>query len=423
MIINQHLKDADPEIAALVRKEAERKELGLELIPSENCVSRAVLEVTGTILTDKYCEGYPGARYYGGCQFHDEIENIAIERAKKMFDAQFANVQPHSGSNVNLSVYLSLLKPGDTVMGPRLDHGGHLTHGSPVNFSGKLFNIVAYGVNPETELFEEEEILRVAREHNPKMIICGGSAYSRQWNWDVFRKAADEVGAKMMADVAHYAGLIVGGAYDNAINAAHIVTTTTHKTLRGPRGGLAVSNDAEIMKAYNKLVFPGTQGGPLMHQIAAKAVAFGEALKPEFKTYAQQVVKNARVLANTLTDCGFRIVSGGTDSHLMLVDARPLDVTGAECEEALGKVGITVNKNTIPNDPKPPKVTSGFRVGTPAITTRGFIEEDMKIVAECIERAIKFRDNDTELKKVRESIIAICKKRPLFPEDILHFPS
>lgn len=416
MISKARLGETDPEISALIKKEAERKEFSLELIPSENCTSFAVLEADGSILTDKYCEGYPGGRYYGGCEFYDQIEDIARERAKQMFGAERANVQPHSGSNANMAVYFGLLKPGDTVLGPRLDHGGHLTHGSPVNFSGKYFNVVGYGVHPETERFEADEVLRLAKLHKPKLIVCGATAYSRQFDWAGFRRAADEVGASLMADVAHYAGLIVGGAYPNALPYADVVTSTTHKTLRGPRGGLIVANKPEVMKAIDKTVFPGIQGGPLMHQIAAKAVAFKEALTPEFKTYAQQVVSNARALADALQARGYRILTGGTDSHLMVVDLRPNKLTGSDVETALGKVGITVNKNTVPDDPNPPKVTSGIRLGTPAITSRGFTTADMETVADCIAKAIDHRGDEQALGKVRERVREICRKYPLFPQ-------
>ncbi len=416
MISQTPLSQLDPDIAALIRKESERKEFSLELIPSENCVSRAVLEADGSILTDKYCEGYPGGRYYGGCENYDVIETIARDRLNKLFGSEFANVQPHSGSNANMAVYFGLLKLGDTVLGPKLDHGGHLTHGSPVNFSGKFFNIAAYGVHPETHLFEAEEVMKLAKQHKPKMIIAGATAYSRQFDWKAFRAAADEVGAILMVDVAHYAGLIVGGAYENAFPYADVVTTTTHKTLRGPRGGAVMSSKPEIMKPIDKIVFPGIQGGPLMHQIAAKAVAFGEALKPEFKTYAHNVVANARALAAALVERGYSILTGGTDSHLMVVDLRPIGVTGAEMEDALGKVGITVNKNTVPNDPKPPKVTSGVRLGTPAITSRGMGANEMKVVAECIDEAVKNRDNDSRLKEIREDVRKLCEGFPLYPE-------
>ena len=414
MISTESLSQVDPKIAELVQVETKRKEFSLEMIASENCVSEAVLEVQGSILTDKYCEGYPGRRYYGGCQYYDEIEKLARDRAKELFGAERANVQPHSGANANTAVFMALVEPGDTVMGLRLDHGGHLTHGSPVNFSGLFYNIAAYGVNPETGLIEEEEVMRVAKEHKPKLIVAGATAYSRQIDWAMFRRVADEVGAKVLADVSHYAGLIVGGVYDNPYPHVDVVTTTTHKTLRGPRGGLILCKKADY-KAINKAVFPGLQGGPLMHQIAAKAVAFGEALKPEFKTYASDVIDNARVLASGLQEKGLKIVSGGTDAHVMILDLTGSGATGADAEEALGVAGITVNKNTIPNDPNPPALTSGVRLGTPALTTRGFDKEDMKVVAECIAEAIAGRDDDAKLAAVNEKVVGLCKKRPLFP--------
>lgn len=419
MVSTTPLIEADPELDELIRKETARKELSLELIPSENCVSEAVLEAQGSILTDKYAEGYPGARYYGGCVYHDEIENLAIERAKKMFGAKFANVQPHSGSNANMAAIFALTKMGDTIMGAKLDHGGHLTHGSKVNFSGKYYNIVGYGVNPETETFHEEDLMAIAKESKPKLIICGATAYAPQLDWQMFRRVADSVGALLMADVAHYAGLIVGGAYPNPVGIADVVTTTTHKTLRGPRGGLVVTNDEKIIKKVNKMVFPGIQGGPLMHQIGAKAVAFKETLTPEFKTYAKNVIDNARALASNLQESGYKIVSNKTDSHVMIVDLRPNGLTGDVVEEALGKVGITVNKNTVPDDPNPPKVTSGVRLGTPAITSRGFDTADMKTVADCFVKAIQSRDNEAGLALVREEIIELCKRRPLFPHRLV----
>jgi len=408
------LLEADPQIAELVKRETERKEYSLELIPSENSVSEAVMEVTGSILTDKYCEGYPGKRYYGGCEFHDEIERLAIDRATQMFGAERANVQPHSGANANMATYFAFLNAGDTVLGAKLDHGGHLTHGSPVNLSGKLFKFVPYGVHPETHVFEETEVMRIAKEARPKLIVCGMTAYSRQIDFAMFRRVADEVGALLMADVAHYAGLIVGGAYQSPIAYADVVTTTTHKTLRGPRGGLIVCK-ADHIKAINKSVFPGNQGGPLMHQIAAKAVAFGEALKPEFKVYAHAVVENARALCQSLIRRGFKIVSGGTDSHVLILDLRGTPWNGALAEVALGKAGITVNKNTVPFDPNPPAVTSGVRMGTPTLTTRGMNVADMETVAECIHDAIHAQADDNKLQQVRARVKELCQQRPLFP--------
>ncbi|MDR2337272.1 MAG: serine hydroxymethyltransferase [Deltaproteobacteria bacterium] len=413
MVLQTSLSQTDPAIFELIQKEAQRKELSLELIPSENCVSAATREAVGSILTDKYCEGYPGARYYGGCVNYDEVERLAVERAKTLFSAETANVQPHSGSTANMAVYYSLLKPGDTVLGPRLDHGGHLTHGSPVNFSGKYFRIVAYGLDPQTQRYERDEIIRLAREHKPKMIIAGASAYSRQLDWEAFRIAADEVGAIFMADIAHYAGLIAGGAYQNPFPFADVVTSTTHKTLRGPRGGLILAKKV-FASALDKMIFPGIQGGPHMHQVAGKAVAFLEAQSPEFKKYARQVVKNAQLLAEELLKKGFKIVSGGTDSHLLLLDLRGLGVTGAQAEVALDQVGITVNKNTVPDDPQPPKVTSGIRIGTPAITSRGFDSTDIREVANCIEMVVKNFSKSQELEKVRGRVIELCQKRPLF---------
>lgn len=411
------LAKADPEIFALLKKETERKEFCLELIPSENVVSDAVLEITGSILTDKYCEGYPGKRYYGGCAFYDEIEDLAINRAKQLFGVEAANVQPHSGANANMAVYFAFLNPGDTILAPRLDHGGHLTHGSPVNFSGKLYKIVPYGVHPETEQFDMDEIRRLAHAERPKLIVSGATAYSRIFDWKGLRAIADEVGALLMADIAHYAGLVAGGAYPSPVGHAHIVTTTTHKTLRGPRGGLIMTSNDKL-KAINSAVFPRMQGGPLMHQIAGKAVAFREALKPEFKDYARQIVANAKALSDAITAKGLRIVSGGTDSHVMIIDLKNHIRTGAEIEVALGKVGITVNKNTVPNDTRPPAITSGIRIGTPAITTRGFGVPEMEVVADCIARVVENHDNEKALAAIRDDVVSLCKKFPLFPEKL-----
>jgi len=416
VISTTKLSQTDPEIEQLIIKETRRKEFSLELIPSENSVSEAVLEVQGSILTDKYCEGYPGKRYYGGCEYYDEIERLAQERARQMFNApeHSANVQPHSGANANAAVIFGLLQPGDKILGPRLDHGGHLTHGSPVNFSGKYFNVTGYRLHPETELYEPEDVAALAREHKPKLIICGATAYSRQIDFAAFRRIADEVGAVLFADVSHYAGLIVGGAYQSPVGHAQIITTTTHKTLRGPRGGLILF-EKDHAKAINKMVFPGLQGGPLMHQIAAKAVAFKEALGPDFKDYAKNVVANARALAAGLQKRGYRIISGGTDSHVMVVDFRNAGFSGADAEVALGAVGITVNKNTVPDDPNPPAVTSGIRLGTPTLTTRGFTVADMELVADCIYNAIDARKDAAKLKSIRAQVEELCKSRPLFP--------
>ncbi|MCC6953566.1 MAG: serine hydroxymethyltransferase [Deltaproteobacteria bacterium] len=407
------LAEVDPDIAELVRKETERKELSIELIPSENATSRAVMEVCGSVLTDKYCEGYPGKRYYGGCQYYDEIEKLAIDRAKEMFGAEEVNVQPHSGASANLAVLFGLLNPGDTILGPRLDHGGHLTHGSPVNFSGKYFNVVAYGVNLDSHLIEEHEVRKLAEFHKPKVIISGMTAYSRQIDFEMFGRVAKEVGAYHFSDVSHYAGLIVGGVYDNPVPHADIVTTTTHKTLRGPRGGMIMGR-GDLMKKMNKAVFPGFQGGPLMHQVAGKAVAFKEALTDEFRIYASRVVTNARELAEALQDQGFKLLTGGTDSHVMVVDLRGTETTGADAETALGKVGITVNKNTVPGDPRPPAITSGIRLGSPTVTTRGFRTEEMDRIAEFMRAAIDAAGDEAKLANIREKVVALCRNFPLY---------
>jgi glycine hydroxymethyltransferase len=374
------VEETDPEIAAAIRNELGRQQHEIELIASENIVSRAVLEAQGSIMTNKYAEGYPGKRYYGGCEFVDVAENLAIERAKQLFGANFANVQPNSGSQMNQAVFLALLQPGDTFMGLDLNSGGHLTHGSPVNMSGKWFNVVSYGVRQEDNLLDMDEVERKAHEHKPKLILAGGTAYSRFWDWARFREIADSVGAYLMVDMAHIAGLVAGGVHPSPVPHAHVVTTTTHKSLRGPRGGMILSNDEAIAKKINSAVFPGLQGGPLMHVIAAKAVAFKEALQPEFKLYAQQVVDNARALAETLKANGLDVVSGGTDNHLMLVDLRPKSATGKRAEQALGRANITCNKNGIPFDPEKPFVTSGIRLGTPAGTTRGFGEAEFRLI-------------------------------------------
>ncbi len=364
--------EADPAIDAVLKGELHRQQEQIELIASENIVSRAVLEAAGSVLTNKYAEGYPRRRYYGGCEEVDKAEDLAIERAKKLFNCAFANVQPHSGAQANQAVFLALLQPGDTFLGMSLSEGGHLTHGSPANQSGKWFKVASYGVRPDTHLIDYEQMEEIARREKPKLIIAGASAYSRHIDWARFRKVADEIGAYFMVDMAHYAGLVAAGVYPSPLPHAHVVTTTTHKTLRGPRGGMILSNDAELGKKINSAVFPGLQGGPLMHIIAAKAVAFGEALKPDFKVYAQQVVDNARALAATLTERGLKIVSGGTDSHVMLVDLRPKKATGVSAEKVLDRAGITTNKNSIPGDPEKYTITSGVRLGTPAGTSRGF---------------------------------------------------
>ncbi|QFU16598.1 serine hydroxymethyltransferase [Microvirga thermotolerans] len=378
------LADSDPEIARAIELELGRQRDEIELIASENIVSRAVLEAQGSVMTNKYAEGYPGRRYYGGCQFVDIAEELAIERAKRLFDCRFANVQPNSGSQANQAVFMALMKPGDTFMGLDLACGGHLTHGSPVNMSGKWFNVVSYKVRPEDQLIDMDEVARLAREHRPKVIVAGGSAYSRFWDFARFREIADEVGAFFMVDIAHFAGLVAGGVHPSPFPHAHVVTTTTHKTLRGPRGGMILTNDEDLAKKINSAIFPGLQGGPLMHVIAAKAVAFGEALRPEFKLYARSVVENAKVLADTLVSGGYAIVAGGTDNHLMLVDLRPKKLTGKAAEAALGRAHITCNKNGVPFDPEKPMVTSGIRLGTPAATSRGFGVSEFRRVGELI---------------------------------------
>ncbi len=378
------LADSDPEIARSIEQELGRQRDEIELIASENIVSRAVLEAQGSVMTNKYAEGYPGRRYYGGCQFVDIAETLAIERACRLFDCRFANVQPNSGSQANQAVFMALMKPGDTFMGLDLACGGHLTHGSPVNMSGKWFNVVSYKVREDDHLIDMDEVERLAREHRPKVIVAGGSAYSRHWDFARFRAVCDEVGAFFMVDIAHFAGLVAGGAHPSPFPHAHVVTTTTHKTLRGPRGGMILTNDEDLAKRFNSAIFPGLQGGPLMHVIAAKAVAFGEALRPEFKLYARSVVENARALADTVISGGYAIVAGGTDNHLMLVDLRPKGLTGKAAEAALGRAHITCNKNGVPFDPQKPMVTSGVRLGTPACTTRGFGVAEFRRVGEFV---------------------------------------
>ena len=406
------LEATDPEIADLIRHEERRQFTGIELIASENYISAAVAETMSCVMADKYAEGLPGKRYYGGCEFVDEAERLAIERAKQLFGADHANVQPHSGAQANAAAYLALLKPGDTVLGMALDQGGHLTHGSKVNFSGKLYNFIPYGVSRETETIDYEALERLAQEHQPKLIVAGFSAYPRTLDFARFRQIADSVGALLMADIAHVAGLVAVGLYPNPIPHCHVVTTTTHKTLRGPRGAIILST-AELAGKIDKAVFPGTQGGPLMHNIAAKAVAFKEALAPSFKEYQQQVYDNAQTLASALQERGLRLVSGGTDNHLMLVDVRPLHVNGKEAEDALAAVHITVNKNGIPFDPEPPVRTSGVRLGTPAVTTRGFGEKEMREVADLIAEAIEHRDDPATVAKTKERAIALATSFPL----------
>ncbi|WP_243094411.1 serine hydroxymethyltransferase [Thermus thalpophilus] len=399
----------DEAIFQLIALEEKRQREGLELIASENFVSKQVREAVGSVLTNKYAEGYPNARYYGGCEVIDQVESLAIERAKALFGAAWANVQPHSGSQANMAVYMALMEPGDTLMGMDLAAGGHLTHGAKVNFSGKLYKVVSYGVRPDTELIDLEEVRRIAREHRPKVIVAGASAYPRFWDFKAFREIADEVGAYLVVDMAHFAGLVAAGLHPNPLPYAHVVTSTTHKTLRGPRGGLILSQDPELGKRIDKLIFPGIQGGPLEHVIAGKAVAFFEALQPEFKEYSRLVVENAKRLAEELARRGYRIVTGGTDNHLFLVDLRPKGLTGKEAEERLDAVGITVNKNAIPFDPKPPRVTSGIRVGTPAITTRGFTPEEMPRVADLIDRALTEGPSEA----LREEVRALALAHPM----------
>ena len=418
---NRSLADTDPDIFDAIGKELGRQRHEIELIASENIVSRAVLEAQGSIMTNKYAEGYPGKRYYGGCQFVDIAEELAIERAKKLFGVEYVNVQPNSGSQMNQAVFLALLQPGDTFMGLDLNSGGHLTHGSPVNMSGKWFNVLSYGVSKEDNLIDMDEVAKKAEEHRPKLIIAGGTAYSRIWDWKRFREIADSIGAYLMVDMAHIAGLVAGGVHPSPCPHAHVVTTTTHKSLRGPRGGMVLTNDPDIAKKINSAVFPGLQGGPLMHVIAAKAVAFGEALQPEFKAYAEQVVKNSRALAASLMDGGLDVVSGGTDNHSMLVDLRPKNATGKRAEAALGRAYITCNKNGIPFDPEKPFVTSGVRLGTPAGTTRGFTEAEFaeigKLIVEVLDglkEANSDEGNAAVEKAVREKVVALTERFPMY---------
>ena len=417
---SQSLAEADPEIFGSVGRELVRQQTEIELIASENIVSRAVLEAAGSVLTNKYAEGYPGKRYYGGCQFVDEVETLAIERAKQLFGCSFANVQPNSGSQMNQAVFLALLQPGDTFMGLDLNAGGHLTHGSPVNMSGKWFKVVPYGVRKDDQLIDMDEVARIARENKPKLIIAGGTAYSRFWDWARFRAIADEVGAYLMVDMAHIAGLVAGGVHPSPIPHAHVVTSTTHKSLRGPRGGLILCNDEAIAKKINSAVFPGLQGGPLMNIIAAKAVALKEALQPEFKVYAKAVVDNAKVLAETIKAGGYNIVAGGTDNHLLLVDLQPKKLTGKASEIALGRAHITCNKNGVPFDPQKPFVTSGVRLGTPAGTTRGFgtaeFREVGKLIVEVLDGLARNGDaGDAQVEhRVREAAIGLCNRFPIY---------
>jgi len=408
------LRQVDPEIASAILRETLRQGDGLELIASENFVSLAVLEATGSVFTNKYAEGYPGRRYYGGCELADVVERLAIERAKKLFGAEHANVQPHSGTQANMAVYLTLLDPGDTFMGMDLSHGGHLTHGHPLNFSGRLYKVVPYGVRREDELIDYDALLELARKNRPKMILAGASAYPRRIDFARFRQAADEVGAKVVTDMAHIAGLVAGGAHPSPVPHSDFVTTTTHKTLRGPRGGLILSRE-EYAKDVNRVTFPGIQGGPLVHVIAAKAVCLKLALEDSFRDYARQIVRNAATLAEVLTKEGFRLVSGGTDNHLLLVDVGASGITGKEAEEALERAGITANKNVIPFDTRPPLVASGIRLGTPALTSRGMKDEEMKSVGRLIARALRGREQPPELEKVAREVRDLTAGFPLYP--------
>ena len=407
------LATADPAVFDAIQRETVRQEYNLELIASENYVSEAVLEAQGSVLTNKYAEGYPGKRYYGGCEFVDVVEELAIERACTLFGAEAANVQPHSGSQANMAVYFSVLKPGDTILAMNLSHGGHLTHGSPVNFSGKFFKVVPYGVRESDGRIDLDQVRHLARAESPKMIVVGYSAYPREIDFAPFRAIADEVGAMLMADIAHFAGLVAAGLHPSPVPYCDFVTTTTHKTLRGPRGGMILSN-AERSKALNSSVFPGNQGGPLMHVIAAKAVAFGEALRPEFRDYQRQIIANAAALAAGLIRRGWRLCSGGTDNHLMLIDLRGTELTGKVAEAALDRAHITVNKNAIPFDPRPPFVTSGIRIGTPAVTTRGMREPEMEQIAELIHRALQLVGDEGALARVAEDVRALCARFPVY---------
>ena len=411
-----NLKTVDPEIQKAIDQELSRQREKLEMIASENIVSTAVMQAQGSILTNKYAEGYPGKRYYGGCEYVDIVEQLAIDRAKKLFGAEYANVQPHSGAQANTAVYFALLEPGDTILGMNLTDGGHLTHGSPVNISGKYFKIIPYGVDKETERIDYDELERLAKEHQPKLIVGGASAYSRVIDFERMAQIAKSVGAYFMVDMAHIAGLVAAGLHPSPVPYADVVTTTTHKTLRGPRGGLILCRDAEFGKQFNKAIFPGIQGGPLMHVVAAKAVAFKEALSDEFKVYQQQVLDNAKALADELVKKGFRIVSGGTDNHLMLVDLRSKNITGKEAQFLLDEIGITANRNTIPFEPLSPFVTSGIRLGTPALTTRGLKEDDIREVADIIADVIGNREDGAVIETAKAKVQAICKKFPLYEE-------
>ena len=416
MDLLKNLDVVDTEIQEAINKELSRQRDKLEMIASENIVSKAVMQAQGSVLTNKYAEGYPGKRYYGGCEYVDVVEQLAIDRAKKLFGAEYANVQPHSGAQANTAVYFALLEPGDTILGMNLTDGGHLTHGSPVNISGKYFKIIPYGVDKETERIDYDELERLAKEHQPKLIVGGASAYSRVIDFERMAQIAKSVGAYFMVDMAHIAGLVAAGLHPSPVPYADVVTTTTHKTLRGPRGGLILCRDAEFGKQFNKAIFPGIQGGPLMHVVAAKAVAFKKALSDEFKVYQQQVLDNAKALADELVKKRFRIVSGGTDNHLMLVDLRSKNITGKEAQFLLDEIGITANRNTIPFEPLSPFVTSGIRLGTPALTTRGLKEEDIREVADIIADVIENREDSAVIETTKAKVQAICKKFPLYEE-------
>jgi glycine hydroxymethyltransferase len=412
-----HLRTSDPEIAALIDSEARRQREGLELIASENYTSLAVMEAQSSVLTNKYAEGLPGKRYYGGCEFVDQIETIAINRARELFGAEMVNVQPHSGAQANIAVFTALLQPGDAILGMRLDHGGHLTHGSPVNFSGRWYDVQFYGIDPTNGQIDYDDLLQKAKAARPKLITSGASAYPRIIDFARMRQIADEVGALLMADIAHIAGLVAAGEHPTPVGHAHIVTTTTHKTLRGPRGGMIMATE-DLAKPLNSAVFPGTQGGPLMHIIAGKAVAFGEALRPEFKTYAAQIRRNARALAEALSAHGITLISGGTENHLMLVDLRALGITGAQAQKALDRAGITVNKNAIPDDPQPPMRTSGIRIGTPAVTTRGLGEAEMAQIAAWITAVLQNVDDHEAQARIADEVRELCRNFPV-PADMV----
>ena len=415
MFTSQTIAGFDPELSKAIADERRRQEDHLELIASENYASPRVLEAQGSVLTNKYAEGYPGKRYYGGCEYVDVAEQLAIDRAKLLFGAAYANVQPHSGSQANAAVYLAMLKPGDTILGMSLDHGGHLTHGAKVNFSGKLFHAVQYGIKPDSGEIDYDQVERLAKEHRPKVVVAGFSAYSRVIDWARFRAIADSVGAFLLVDMAHVAGLVAAGVYPNPVPFADVVTTTTHKTLRGPRGGLILARPhPDLHKKFNSMVFPGTQGGPLMHVIAAKAVAFLEALQPEFKIYSAQVINNARVMTKILQKRGYKIVSGGTDNHLLLVDLIDKNITGKDADAALGRAHMTVNKNAVPNDPRPPAITSGLRIGTPAVTTRGFKEPEVEQMTHWIADVLDHMGDESAVERARAEVEKICRRFPVY---------